>query len=330
MASFWTGYARPWRGRWREDTAMLSRRTFLSTTAAVGPALATKRPYQAVARVGRRMIVDAQIHLWKAESDDWKWVPGAQPQLPVPFTIERAVSMMDEAGVDRAVIVPPSWPGDRNDYGLEAVKRYPERFRVMGRIPLQDPKSADLLPKWKEQPGMLGVRGIFNNPRTIPWLTDGNADRFWPAAEKAGLPVMCFAPGRTAVFGKIAERHPQLTLIIDHLGVNMAMANEGKLDEAIGETVALAKYPNISVKLSASPGISREPYPFRDVTVHVQRVFDAYGPQRSYWGTDLTNSFAKASYRQRITQFTEELSFLSESDKDWVMGRAIMQRLKWT
>ena len=36
------------------------------------------------------LIVDAQIHLWKAESDDWKWVPGAVPQLPVPFTIERA------------------------------------------------------------------------------------------------------------------------------------------------------------------------------------------------------------------------------------------------
>jgi hypothetical protein len=47
-------------------------------------------------------------------------------------------------------------------------------------------------------------------------------------------------------------------------------------------------------------------------------------------GTDLTNSYAKASYRQRISHFTEELSFLSESDKDWVMGRAIVQRLKWT
>jgi hypothetical protein len=44
----------------------------------------------------------------------------------------------------------------------------------------------------------------------------------------------------------------------------------------------------------------------------------------------MTNSYAKASYRQRITQFTEELSFLSESDKDWVMGRGILQRLKWT
>jgi hypothetical protein len=46
--------------------------------------------------------------------------------------------------------------------------------------------------------------------------------------------------------------------------------------------------------------------------------------------TDLTNSYAKASYRQRVSHFTEELSFLSEDDKDWVMGRGIMQRLNWT
>jgi hypothetical protein len=62
---------------------------------------------------------------------------------------------------------------------------------------------------------------------------------------------------------------------------------------------------------------------------HLRRVFDAYGPQRCYWGTDLTNQFARATWRQRITHITEELSFLSESDKDWVMGRAIMQRLGW-
>jgi hypothetical protein len=32
---------------------------------------------------------------------------------------------------------------------------------------------------------------------------------------------------------------------------------------------------------------------------------------------------------QRATHFTEELSFLSEDDKDWVMGRAILSRLGW-
>ena len=308
---------------------MLSRRGFLSATIGAGAAFAAQDSQRAAAQADRRMIVDAQVHLWKAESEDWKWVPGAVPQLPEPFTIERLVPMMDEAGVDRVVIVPPSWPGDRNDYALEAVQRYPARFRVMGKIPLQDSKSAALLPAWKEQMGMVGLRVIFNTPQTVPWLTDGTVDWFWAAAEKAGLPVMCFSPGQTAAFGRVAERHPGLTMILDHMNVTAAMVRDNTLAQALGETVALAKYPNVSVKVSNTPGLSREPYPWRDVAEHIKRVFDAYGPQRSYWGTDMTNSYAKGSYRRRITHFTEELNFLSESDKDWVMGRAIAQRLKW-
>ncbi len=31
----------------------------------------------------------------------------------------------------------------------------------MGRIPLDRPESAALLPRWKEQPGMLGIRLTF-------------------------------------------------------------------------------------------------------------------------------------------------------------------------
>ena len=120
---------------------MLSRRSFLKSTLGAGVGLATQSCQQMVAQPPRkRIIVDAQVHLWKAESPDWKWVTGAVPQLPEPFTIERAVLMMDEAGVDRVVVVPPGWPGDRNDYAIEAAKRYPNRFAVMGRIPLQDRK----------------------------------------------------------------------------------------------------------------------------------------------------------------------------------------------
>jgi predicted TIM-barrel fold metal-dependent hydrolase len=201
----------------------------------------------------------------------------------------------------------------------------------MGRIALQNPQSAALLPKWKEQPGMLGIRVSLLSDVNVGWLTDGTADWFWPAAEKAGIPVMFLVPGQLSIFARIAERYPQLTLIIDHMGMNSSSRTNRitEIPAAIDQAVALAKFPNVSVKLSGAPGNSLEPYPFRDMTVYLQRLFDAYGPERCYWGTDITNSFAKASYRQRVTHFTEELGFLSESDKDWVMGRAILARLKW-
>src|SRR5262249_8126675 len=307
---------------------MLTKRKVLGSTMAAGVALATGS-CATTETGGKRTIVDAQVHLWKASTPDWPWVSGAKPQLPEPFTIERVLPLMDEAGVDRVVIVPPTL-NDRNDYALEAVKRYPTRFGVMGRIPLQDPKSAALLPRWREQPGMLGVRVTFNTPETLKWLSDGTADWFWPAAEKAGLPVMFLAFGQVPRFAPIAERHPGLYLIIDHMGVNTAIAKEGRMTEAIGQTVALARYPNVSVKMSNLVNASLEPYPFRDLRPHLQRVFDAYGPQRCYWGTDLTNTqFTRVTWRQRITHFTEELPFLTESDKDWVLGRAITTRLKW-
>jgi len=259
------------------------------------------------------VIVDAQVHLWKANTPDRPWLPNRVAQLPEPFTVEQLVPMMDEAGVDRAVIVPPSWEGDRNDCAIDAVRRYPERFAIMGRIPVNDPNAAKLLPDWKKQPGMRGIRLTFHPPQWR-WLSDGSVDWFWPLAEKYGLPVM-FYGAPMPHFARVAERHPQLAMIADHLGVAGDTVKEGKLTEGVKETAALAKYPNVSVKLSTTPFYSSESYPFRDMTVHIRRLFDAFGPRRCYWGTDLTNSFHEATYRQRITHFTETLDFLSNEDK---------------
>ena len=158
--------------------------------------------------------------------------------------------MMDEAGVDRVVIVPPGL-NDRNDYALEAAKRYPNRFGVMGRIRLQDPKSAALLPTWKQQPGMLGVRLTFNTPPTLAWLSDGTADWFWPAAEKAGLAVMFLAVGEVPRFARIAERHPQLTLIIDHMGLNSSSRTNRITEISRRRSIRPLRSPNIPTSASS-------------------------------------------------------------------------------
>jgi len=307
---------------------MTTRRQFIQ--GALGASALAASGCQSMGGGGKRRIVDAQVHLWKAASADWPWVPGMKPQMPEPFTIEKLVPLMDEAGVDRVVVVPPSWPGDRNDYALEAAQRYPARFHVMGRIPLRDPKSIERLPAWRDQPGMLGVRVTFIG-KDAEMMSDGSADRFWPAAESAGLPVMFLAPGQGERMARVAERYPSLILIADHMNMSLSdpAVRAGRFDAAIASLVSLAKYPNLSVKVSAAPNYSHDPYPFRDMTPHLKRVFDAFGPQRCYWGSDMTNGFERATYRQRITHFTETLDFLSESDKDWVMGRGILGRLRW-
>lgn len=307
---------------------MIGRREFIAGALASSAVVAAGAGPAVGQGVRKRTIVDAQVHLWKASGPDYPWRPGAEPQLPEPFTIERALPLMDAAGIDRAIVVPPTL-NDVNSYAIEAARRYPSRFAIMGRIPIEDPKTADLLPKWKAQPGMLGIRVTFINDRHMALFDAGNVDWFWAAAEKANIPVYFMAPGRLPKFTAIAERHPGLPLIIDHMGLTSGQAKAGRTNEVIGHVVALAKYPNVSVKISNVPSASQESYPFSKFNEHIKRVFEAYGPQRCYWGTDITNQLAQSDWSQRLRHVTDELKFLTEADKDWLLGRGLMQRLNW-
>src|SRR5260370_35690330 len=165
-------------------------------------------------------IIDSQVHIWAENTPERPWAPNMEGRapLPEPLSAERLLGMMTEAGVDAAILVPPSLEGDRNDLALAAAQKFPDRFAVMGRIDLAKPESRAALATWRDQPGMLGLRLTFHRPDTRAQLTDGTADWLWPAAEKHRIPVMVHAPDALPKLTEIADRHPGLTLIVDHMG----------------------------------------------------------------------------------------------------------------
>src|SRR5262249_53719868 len=87
---------------------------------------------------------------------------------------------------------------------------------------LDDPRGRDIVAHWKERPGMLGLRFYTNDRHPQSWFTDGTLDWLWPAAERAGVPVSLGAAMFLPTVGQIAERHPGLKLIVDHMGVPRA------------------------------------------------------------------------------------------------------------
>jgi predicted TIM-barrel fold metal-dependent hydrolase len=274
------------------------------------------------------LIADAQIHLWAADRPDRPRPPGGaqRAQKPHPVNKDVALAGMKDAGVDRAVIVPPSWEGERNDVALEAARLHPDRFAVMGRFPLEHPDSRPRVEAWRGQPGMLGMRFTFNTPEQRPWLTDGTADWLWQAAERAVIPIMMSVSGQLAAVDRIAARHPGLKLVIDHMGLRSGTKGPEAF-AGLPELCGLARHANVAVKASALPCYSVEPYPFADVHAHIRRVYDSFGPQRMFWGTDWTR--LPCSWRQAVTLFTEELPWLSSHDKEWIMGRALCEWLGW-
>ena len=274
-------------------------------------------------------IVDAQVHIWGANTADRPWPARAEPHR-APLGKEELLEEMEKAGVDGVVIVPPSWEGDRNDLANDAARSHPDRFATMGRFDPEAPGATSQLADWQKQPGMLGVRFTFHTEVLRQPLLDGRFDWVWGELEKHGIPAMVlFHHEYMHLADKVAERYPGLRLVLDHLGLKSGKGvTEASNFATLGNVLALAKRPNVAAKVSAMPCYADDKtYPFKSVHPQIQRVFDAFGPKRTFWGTDWSR--LPCSYKQGVTMFTEEMPWLKGDDLEGVMGRGVCDWLGW-
>ncbi len=265
-------------------------------------------------------ITDAQIHIWSSGTP-------SQDHRPVSsVSTEEILAAMDEAGVHSAIIHPPGWDPNADAVAEEAVRAHPDRFAILGSFPAADRANLPRIATWRDQPGMLGLRWAPLHPNARALFESGAMDWIWPEAERYAIPVALLAGPVLPKFCAIAERHPGLRLIIDHCGLVRLKQDEAALVH-LDELLALARLPNVAIKATGAPGYSTQPYPYRNLHDPLHRIFDAYGPDRFFWGTDITRM--PCTWRQCITMFTEELPWLRGPDLDRVMGQGIRDWLGW-
>jgi predicted TIM-barrel fold metal-dependent hydrolase len=267
-------------------------------------------------------IVDAQVHIWRSGTTS------GEHRKVSSFTAEELMAEMDGAGVDAALIHPPiSWDPSSQEQAEEAAATWPERFAVLGQVPLDTPEeSTRLLAGWKRRPGQLGLRYALIGAQDQARPMDGSMDWLWPVAEGHGLPVATMAYRFFPKLREIAERHPGLKLIIDHCGLRRAAKGPEAFAD-IGTLLGMAKLPNVALKATGAPHYSVQGYPFKDIKDGLHRIYDAFGPDRFFWGTDITRM--PCSYRQCVTFFTEELPWLAGRDLELVMGRGLCRWIGW-
>jgi predicted TIM-barrel fold metal-dependent hydrolase len=274
------------------------------------------------------LITDAQTHVWEPDRPDRPW-PKEQhrkPHRPHGFSAEQLLAGMDVAGVDRAIVVPPHWVGDNNATALEAAAKYSHRLAVVGRFNFQSPDAARELESWLAQPHMLGIRATFHTKPYSDWLDDGSLAWFWQACERLGIPVMALVPGMVRRLRPVIERHPDLKILIPHMGCPVDSRGAAAFS-ALADLLDLARFPRVFVMLSAAPFYSTEPCPFRDLQPFIRRIFDAFGPRRIFWGSDVTR--LPCTYAECLRHVRDSLDFLSTEDKAWILGKALSGVLNW-
>ena len=91
--------------------------------------------------------------------------------------------------------------------------------------------------------------------------------------------------------------------------------------------LVLARRPNVALKASCLPLYTADKYPYQRLHPYLRRVYDAFGPKRIFWGSDLSR--LPCTYRQCVTMFTEEMTWLSNDDLEWIIGRGLCEWIGW-
>lgn len=272
-------------------------------------------------------VTDAQVHIWADERPDRPWPAEGRARahrFPA-FTEADLLREMDEAGVARAVLVPPSFEGDRNDVATAAARAHPDRLTVMARF---DPLAADARTQYAQlraTPGVRGFRMTYHRPHMAAGLTAPDAQWFFAALAADAVPVMIYAPGQRAALRELATRHPGLRVIVDTLGLTLDLRDD-EIDAPLRDLLTLADCPDVAVKATALPAHVSDAYPFKTLGPRLRRVVDAFGMRRVFWASDLTR--VPHPYRD-IVDFPADLGVFGDDELTWLMGRGIATWLDW-
>lgn len=275
-----------------------------------------------------KLLIDTHMHVW---SDDPARFPFAHPYdakfkpPAIPASLDRVVKEMDEHGVTHCVLVQTISHGWDNRYLLHCLKAHPKRFRGQGLIDPEDPKVAEKLESLMKEPGMAGVRfSPMYYQGKDQWLNAKSSDALWKKAEELGAVFNFFiASEQLPKLEDMIRRHPKVKVVIDHLARVDLEAKDPEPE--IRKLVALAKYPNVYVKVSELMILSpSKKYPYGDTYPLVKKVYDAFGAERLMWGTGFPGATRAQADRppleQELALIQKEIPFFTAEDRIKILG----------
>jgi predicted TIM-barrel fold metal-dependent hydrolase len=273
-------------------------------------------------------IIDAQVHAYERDHPGRPWA--AHLHGPPQVTGDEMVAAMDAVGVDGALLVSP-WTLYRFDpsYAVEVHTGHGDRFALIAPMDSRREDVGDAIAEWAATPGAVGVRlmlwgSVPDDPE------DPGLNRVVSGAGRQGLPLCVLGWGRLPLVGKLAARHPDTQLVIDHLGLHQPFEPPPP-PEPFADLPALldlAQYPNVAVKVTGACTLSHEPFPFADLWDPLSRLFDAFGIDRCMWGTDWTRATALVSYADAVAAFRES-DRLTSDERVTLMGGTLERIFGW-
>lgn len=286
------------------------------------------------AAVAADAAIDAHSHIWTRDVSAFPlFADVSLSDLdPGSFTAEELLAECQGAGIEKAVLITHDvFQGYDNTYLLDAVSRFPTRFRVCAIIDDREPNPAILMRQllyqgvtgfrvdpWEKGLAMLGG----DTARRADWLsTKGMACMWATASETRQAICLLIDPTDLPSVDVMCAKFPDTNVVIDHFA---RIGVTGSIDAAqLDQLCALAKHANVYVKCSAFYALGGKKPPYRDMLAVVKKLHAAFGARRLMWASDcpyqLTGAAAGLECPTEVVQHTYRDSLdVIQKHADWL------------
>lgn len=268
-------------------------------------------------------IVDTHAHIYSEDIEKYPQIP--EPYLPSPGrgTIEDLKNEIQACQVDRVVLVQTfSVYEHDNRLTIDSVRENREWTTGTLNLDSFDDKSVGLMAEARA----IGIRG---NRVSVGWSTDSSVlpelHRLWEAAQRLDV-VICalLNPPNCQSLANLLEAFPDVPVVLDHCA-NLRAADFPDSDN-LKTVLNLARFENLSAKLSFLVTGSDEEFPCRDMFGMARQIISAYTPERCMWGSDFPTSLwiPKVTYQQHLEIFQRHLG-LAKSEQEAILGGTAMK-----
>jgi L-fuconolactonase len=231
--------------------------------------------------------IDAHQHFWRIARGDYGWLsPSTAPILYRDYDPLDLYLPLVKASVSGSIVVQAA-PTSAETLFLRGFARRVRWIKgVVGWTDFDAPDAPARIRDLGRWPDMLGLRPMLQDLADPRWILDKSRAPALRAMVDAGLvfDALVRAP-QLSVVAELADRHPDLAVVLDHAGKPPIGDRKSYPQWAI-DIANLARRPNVSCKLSGLLTEAPQGVAIGSLRPYVDTLLQGFGEDRLMWGSD--------------------------------------------
>lgn len=233
--------------------------------------------------------IDAHQHFWRLDRGDYRWLTPALAPLYRDFLPRDLAPKLRAHAIDATILVQAADSLAESQFLLALAEANTFIAGVVVWVDLEARDAVDHLNALARHPKCVGVRPMIQDIADDAWMLKAECDDALRAVAQLGLTFDALVkPRHLPYLIRLAERHPDMKLVVDH-GAKPAVAagrNGSEFAKWRANLKELAQSPRVHCKLSGLVTEAGPEWTTEDLEPFVEVLWETFGGERLMWGSD--------------------------------------------